>query len=67
MNADLNYIAVTAKDGELVAFYDENETIIKDGHDVRLGYGEPVFETSEDGNIYMNVENFEEMENINGI
>lgn len=64
MEARLNYIAVTTTEGEVIAFYDEGEeTIVKEGYNVCLGYDEPLFETTEDRKVYM-VTDDEELENL---
>jgi len=53
-----NYIAVTnSETGEVIAHIDlrTNETIMVNGIDIRLGFGEPTF-IDVDGKIYMKVE-----------
>lgn len=55
-DSNLKYIAVTAQDGELIAFYDEvTEAIVKNVYHLHAGYGEPIFK--EVGNkIFLDVE-----------
>ena len=53
-----NYIAVTnSETGEVIAHIDlrTNETIMVNGIDIRLGFGEPTF-IDVDGKIFMKVD-----------